>query len=59
MNSQNGVTNRKESHMKLGDKTVTVKNNLDELANLLCEAKEVLQKINEFEIEVEVVQEKE
>ncbi|GAA5403701.1 hypothetical protein SuUB82_17410 [Streptococcus uberis] len=45
--------------MKLGDKTVTVKNNLDELANLLCEAKEVLQKINEFKIEVEVVQEKE
>lgn len=45
--------------MKLGDKTVTVKNNLDELINLLCEAKKVLQKINEFEIEVEVVQEKE
>lgn len=45
--------------LKLGDKTVTVKNNLDELTNLLCEAKEVLQKINEFEIEVEVVQEKE
>ena len=45
--------------MKLGDATVAVKNNLDELVNLVCEAKELIQKINNFELEVEVVEEKE
>ena len=45
--------------MKLGDITATVKTNLDELANLVCEAKELIQKINNFELEVEVVEEKE
>ena len=45
--------------MKLGDKTVAVKNNLDELINLVCEAKELIQKINDFELEVEVIQENE
>ena len=45
--------------MKLGDITVTVKTNLDELVNLVCEAKELIQRINDFELEVEVVQENE
>ena len=45
--------------MKIGDITVTVKTNLDELVNLVCEAKELIQKINNFELEVEVVEEKE
>lgn len=45
--------------MKLGDITATVKTNLDELVNLVCEAKELIQKINNFELEVEVVEEKE
>ena len=45
--------------MKLGDITATVKTNLDELVNLICEAKELIQKINNFELEVEVVEEKE
>ena len=45
--------------MKLGDKTVTVKNNLDELVNLVCEAKELIRRINDFELEVEVIKEKE
>ena len=45
--------------MKLGDKTVAVKNNLDELINLVSEAKELIQKINDFELVVEVIQENE
>ena len=45
--------------MKLGDITATVKTNLAELVNLVCEAKELIQKINNFELEVEVVEEKE
>ena len=45
--------------MKLGDKTVTVKNNLDELANLVCEAKELIRRINDFELEVEIIEAKE
>ena len=45
--------------MKLGDITATVKTNLDELINLVREAKELIQKINNFELEVEVVEEKE
>ena len=45
--------------MKLRDITATVKTNLDELVNLICEAKELIQKINNFELEVEVVEEKE
>ena len=45
--------------MKLGDITATVKTNLDELVNLVREAKELIQKINNFELEVEVSQEKE
>ena len=45
--------------MKLGDITATVKTNLYELVNLVCEAKELIQKINNFELEVEVVKEKE
>ncbi len=45
--------------MKLGDITATVKTNLDELVNLVREAKELIQKINDFELEVEVVEEKE
>ena len=45
--------------MKLGDITATVKTNLDELVNLVCEAKELIQKINDFELEVEVIQENE
>ena len=45
--------------MKLGDMTATVKTNLDELVNLVREAKELIQRINDFELEVEVVEEKE
>ena len=45
--------------MKLGDITVTVKSNLDELTDIAREAKELIQKINDFELEVEVVEEKE
>ena len=45
--------------MKLGDITVTVKSNLDELTDIVREAKELSQKINDFELEVEVIQEKE
>ena len=45
--------------MKLEDITATVKTNLDELVNLVREAKELIQKINNFELEVEVVEEKE
>ena len=45
--------------MKLGDITATVRTNLDELVNLVREAKELIQKINNFELEVEVVEEKE
>ena len=45
--------------MKLGDITATVKTNLDELVNLVREAKELIQRINAFELEVEVVEEKE
>ena len=45
--------------MKIGDITVTVSSNLDELTNLVCEAKELIQRINDFELEVEVVKEKE
>ena len=35
--------------MKLGDITATVKTNLDELVNLVCEAKELIQKINNYD----------
>lgn len=42
--------------MKLGDITVTVKSNLDELADIVREANELIQKINDFELEVEVIQ---
>ncbi len=45
--------------MKLGDITATVKTNLDELVSLVREAKELIQKINDFELEVGVTQEKE
>ncbi|VTS14118.1 Uncharacterised protein [Streptococcus pseudoporcinus] len=45
--------------MKLGNKAVTVKNNLDELVNLVCEAKVLIQRINDFELKVEVIEEKE
>lgn len=40
--------------MKLEDITVTVKSNLDELTDIVREAKELIQKINDFELEVEV-----
>ena len=45
--------------MKLGDITVTVKSNLDELTDIVREAKELIQKINDFGLEVEVIQENE
>ena len=45
--------------MKLGDVTVTVKSNLDELTDIVREAKELIQKINDFGLEVEVIQENE
>ena len=45
--------------MKIGDITVNVKNNLDELVNLVCEAKELIRRINDFELEVEIIEEKE
>ena len=45
--------------IKLGDITVTVKSNLDELTDIVREAKELIQKINDFELEVEVVEGKE
>ena len=45
--------------MKLGDVTVTVKSNLDELTDIVREAEELTQKINDFELEVEVIQENE
>ena len=45
--------------MKLGDITVTVKSNLDELTDIVREAKELIQKTNDFELEVEVVEGKE
>ena len=45
--------------MKLGDIAAAVKTNLDELVNHVCEANELIQKINNFELEVEVVEEKE
>ena len=45
--------------LKLGDTAVNVKSNLDELTNLVNEAKELIQRINDFELEAEVVQEKE
>ena len=45
--------------MKLGDITVNIKSNLDELTNIVNEAKELIQRINDFELEVEVTQEKE
>ena len=45
--------------MKLGDVTATVKSNLDELTEIVREAKELIQKINDFGLEVEVIQENE
>ena len=45
--------------MKLGDVTATVKSNLDELNDIVREAKELIQKINDFGLEVEVIQENE
>ena len=45
--------------LKLGDITVNVKSNLDELTNLINEAKELIQKINDFELEIEVTEENE
>ena len=45
--------------MKLGVITVTVKSNLDELTDIVREAKELIQKINDFGLEVEVIQENE
>ena len=45
--------------MKLGYVTVTVKSNLDELTDIVREAKELIQKINDFGLEVEVIQENE
>ncbi len=45
--------------MKLENITVNAKSNLDELTNLVSEAKELIQRINDFELEVEVTQEKE
>ena len=45
--------------MKLENITVTVKSNLDELTDIVREAKELIQRINDFELEVEVVEEKE
>ena len=45
--------------MKLGDVTVTVISNLDELTDIVREAKELIQKINDFGLEVEVIQENE
>ena len=44
--------------MEIGKLEVTIKNNLDEYVQLIKEAQEAIKRVNDFELEFEIVQEK-
>lgn len=44
--------------MEIGKLEVTIKSNLDEYAQLIKEAQEAIKRVNDFELEFEIVQEK-
>lgn len=44
--------------MDIGKIKATIKSNLDEYAELIKEAVEAIQKVNDFEVKVDVIQEK-
>ena len=44
--------------MEIGKLEVTIKSNLDEYAQLIKEAQEAIKRVNDFELELEIVQEK-
>ena len=43
--------------MEIGKLEVTVKNNLDEYIQLIKEAQEVIKRVNDFELEFEIIKE--
>ena len=43
--------------MEIGKLEVTIKNNLDEYIQLIKEAQEVLKRVNDFELEFEIIKE--
>ena len=43
--------------MEIGKLEVTVKNNLDEYIQLIKEAQEVIERVNDFELEFEIIKE--
>ena len=43
--------------MEIGKLEVTIKNNLDEYAQLIKEAQEVIKRVNDFELEFEIIKE--
>ena len=43
--------------MEIGKLEVTIKNNLDEYIQLIKEAQEVLNRVNDFELEFEIIKE--
>lgn len=43
--------------MEIGKLEVTIKNNLDEYIQLIKEAQEVIKRVNDFELEFEIIEE--
>jgi hypothetical protein len=43
--------------MKIGKLEVTIKSNLDEYAQLIKEAQEAIKRVNDFELEFEIIKE--
>ena len=43
--------------MEIGKLEVTIKNNLDEYIQLIKEAQEVIKRVNDFELEFEIIKE--
>ena len=43
--------------MEIGKLEVTIKNNLDEYTQLIKEAQEVIKRVNDFELEFEIIDE--
>ena len=43
--------------MEIGRLEVTIKNNLDEYIQLIKEAQEVIKRVNDFELEFEIIEE--
>ena len=43
--------------MEIGKLEVTIKNNLDEYIQLIKEAQEIIKRVNDFELEFEIIKE--